>query len=642
MTASDIAWRPHGYYRTRSNVARFMRRHDVDAYDDLVPETDDEIARFWDRVVEDVGIVWDEPYETVLDTSDGPAFADWFVGGKLNATRTILDQWAAATPDRPMYHWENERGERETVTCAEMEREVNVLANALRRRGIGEGDVVGLVCPLYPTAMAASLACLKVGAIQTQVFAGYGTNAIEERLADCGAELLVIADGYQRSGETIDLRSKVDASLDGTDVETVVVDAHLGLSGELANAEEVSMAAFTEGCGTDAETAVLDSDHPSFIAYSSGTTGTPKGTIHTHASLLAMGMKEAKYQFDVHEEDVFTWVTDFGWVVVPIWLLAGAPGLGAETLLVGGAPTDPDPERMFDLIERYGVTTLGISPTGARGLRQANETPRESFDLGTIRVLGSTGEPWDRETWTWFQGELGGGYAPVINVSGGTELCGSILGPTPLTPLKPGTLGGPAIGVPANVYDEQGEESDEGYLVIEGPVPGMTNSLTAGEERYLAEYWADFEGVWNHNDWVEVDDDGYWYVTGRADDTMNVSGRRVTAPEIEEVLLEHPGVEEAAVVAVPDETRGERPVAFVTLADAAETVTTESLNDLVTERLGGPFRLSASHVVRAIPRTQTGKIPRGRLEMTYLGEAVDDVSTLENGDVLREYPRHER
>lgn len=638
MTTPEIAWEPHGYYRTKSHLAQFMDTYGYEDYDDLIPRTHDEIEQYWADVAADTGIVWDTDYDTVLDTSDGVPFANWFVGGELNITRTILDQWVDRAPDRVMYHWENEAGDREAHTYADINDRVNVMANALAAHGIGEGDTVGIVFPLHPKAMVASLACLKLGAIQTQIFAGYGARAITDRLADCGAELVFIADGYQRSGTSLNLREKVDESLDGTDVETVVAYEHLGLDGGLSNAEEIRWSAFTEGHAPTADTVPVTPEDPALIAYSSGTTGKPKGTIHTHSSFI-VGLKEAKYQFDTGAGDVFAWVTDFGWVVVPIWMISGAPALGASTLLVGGAPDHPSPDRLFELIERYGVTTLGISPTGARGLRQANETPRADHDLSTLRVLGSTGEPWDRQTWLWFFEEFGGGHVPILNISGGTELAGGITSPSPLTPLKPGTLWGPAIGSPTNIFNEEGEPADEGYLVVEGPMPGMTHSLTDGDERYLEEYWSDFEGTWNQNDWVETDDDGYWYVTGRADDTMNVSGRRITAPELEGVILEDPAIAEAAVIGVTDERRGQVPVAFVVLADGHGDMNVEDVNDRITDAIGAPFRLDDLHVVAAMPRTQTGKIPRGRIELTYEGEPVEDVSTLENGEVLDEFPR---
>jgi acetyl-CoA synthetase len=296
----------------------------------------------------------------------------------------------------------------------------------------------------------------------------------------------------------------------------------------------------------------------------------------------------------------------------------------------------PDDERIWRIVDEYDVTTLGMSPTGARQLSQVNPTPREDHSLASLRVLGSTGEPWDEETWNWYFEAVGDEKLPIINDSGGTEAAGGLLAPTPLTPLKPTTLWGPAPGIPANVYGEDGEPAREGYLVVEGPFAGMSRSLTDGDERYLDAYWRDFEGVWNQNDWVEIDDDGFWFISGRADDTMNVSGRRITAPELEGVVSMHPSVSDAAVIPVPDETRGQVPIGFVTLIEDADPAAdlTAAVNEVVTTELGAPFRLDAVYAVGDLPRTQTGKIPRSVLETSYLEMVPADTSTLEGSEVL--------
>lgn len=637
----EIAWEPTEYHASESNIAQFMDAYGYE-YDDLVPETETELARIWGDMAVDTDIVWRTETDTVVDTSDGVEFAHLFPGGELNAAETILDQWVDSAPDRPMYVWEDERGNVDTVTYEEMARRSNRLANAMRAQGIGEGDVVGLVFPMHPNGFAAAVACLRLGAVFTQIFPGYGAEAMAHRLDDAGAEMLLVADGYQRGGSTMDLLEKVDGFLaDTPTVEDVVVYEHVGIDRELAGSSVHDWDGFVADQDDDIESAVVPSEHPAFIAYSSGTTGAPKGTIHTHASLLLMGNKEGRFQFDLGEGDTLMWVTDFGWVIVPIWMLAGGPALGATTVLLEGSPTDPDEDRIWKAIAEHGVTTFGISPTGARNLREIDDSPRESYDLSSLRVLGSTGEPWDEEGWRWFLEAVGGGECPIINASGGTELAGAILSPTPVSPLKPGTLFGPAPGVAANIYDEQGTPADEGYLVVEQPMPGMTHSLTTGDERYLDEYWRDFDGVWNQNDWAERDEDGFWYITGRADDTMNVAGRRVTAPAIEEVIVEHAEVHEATVVPVPGDGGGQVPVAFVTLLEDDDRLDADVgrvVKEAVAENLGAPFRPDEVHIVSALPRTQSGKIPRGVIESAYLGEATGNVSTLDNADVLDTFP----
>jgi acetyl-CoA synthetase len=640
---TDAAWEPGAYHREESNVARFLEEYGYDGRDDLVPDDEAHLARLWGDFADDTGIVWQEPYDEVLDTSDGYQFADWYTGGGLNVVETILDQWAERTPDADMYVWTDEQGDRSAVTYAEMQRRTNELANAFRNYDLGRGDVVGVTFPMHPNGFVACLAALRVGAAFTMIFPGYGRDAMRHRLEDAGASFLVTADAYTRDGEVVDLQEKVDTVVSELpDLTNVVVYDHHGREGAVTGAQMHDWDGFVADSDDEAETATMRADDTAFVAYSSGTTGTPKGTVHSHAALAVMGNKEMRYHFDVSQDDTLLWVTDFGWVIVPVWMLAGAPALGATTVLMEGSPTAPTDDRVWQVVAEHGVTVFGISPSGARGLRQLDEAPRESHDLSSLRVLGSTGEPWDEAGWRWFLDAVGGGDAPIINASGGTEVCGAILVPTPLDPLKPGTLAGPAPGVAANIYDEDGTPADEGYLVVELPIPGMTNGLTDGDERYLDEYWRDFEGVWNQNDWAERDADGFWYITGRADDTMNVAGRRVTAPAIEEVVAEHSVVEEATVVPVPDETKGEVPVAFVVPFEGADTEGLEQeVRDLVDEELGAPFRPADVHTVPGLPRTQTEKVTRGVIEATYLGEEVGDTSTLDGAEALEEYPRRE-
>jgi acetyl-CoA synthetase len=637
-----VVWRPTGYYAEESNIQQFQEEFGYDDYQDLITESMDHLAEIWGDIETDSGIVWRSQYDEVVDVNDGMEFAHWFPGGRLNAAETCLDQWVDRSPDRVMYEWTDEQGNTEAFSYDEMAALTNTLANAMKNHGVSKSDVVGVMTPLHPIGFAVCLACLRIGAVFTQIFPGYGAEAIGHRLTDSNASIVFAADGYRRNGTDVDLLSKVDRAIDGAPtVDDLVIFDHLGVDAEVSGAEVHDSEDFVAGFDPECETEIVDSDHPAFIAYSSGTTGTPKGTIQTHASLLAMGNKECRYHFDCGEGDTMAWVTDFGWIIVPIWMLGGAPALGTTTLLLEGGPSSPTGDRVWNAIENYGVTTFGISPSGARGLRQQNAEPREDHDLSSLRILGSTGEPWDVDGWNWLFSAVGDRALPMINASGGTELAGALLSPTPATPLKPATLYGPAPGVGANIYDEEGQPADDGYLVVEYPIPGMTHSLTDGDERYLAEYWETFPGVWNQNDWAERDADGFWFITGRADDTMNVAGRRVTAPEIEEVIAGHPAVNEATVIAVPHDRKGEVPVAFVTLKEG-DGIDPDSLEkDIrahVADRLGAPFRPEHVYVVPSLPRTQTGKIPRTVIEAVYFGDPVGNLSTLDGGDVLADYP----
>lgn len=638
---NDIAWEPSEYYVTGSYVARFRREYGFTEDRSLRPSTEAELAEQWGAFEEDTGMVWQETYDDVVDIDDGAPWAKWFTDGRLNAVETILDRWVERTPNAAMYRWEDEDGRKETVTYQEMHDRSNRLANAFHDRGLGAGDVVGIIGPLHPNGFAAALATLRVGATFVMVFPGYGGDAIARRLADAEASILVTADGIRRGGTVQKLLPKVERAVEATpSLDEVVVFDHTGLGATLSGVRQTDWDALLAGYGTTTETAKMRSDDTAFLAYSSGTTGRPKGTIHTHASLLAMGNKEAKYHFDLGEGDTLLWVTDFGWIIVPIWMLAGAPALGATTVLLDGNLMTPSADRVWRAIEEYEVTTFGIAPTGAGKLRRETPDPAADFDLSSLRIYGSTGEPWNEENWLWLL-DTRDREVPIINASGGTELAGAILAPTPDVPLKPGTLYGPAPGIAANIYDESGTPTDRGYLVVELPIPGMTHGLTAGDERYLAEYWSDFEDAWNQNDWASRDEDGFWFITGRADDTMNISGRRITAPELERVIARHPSVAEVAVVSVPADAGGRTPIAFVVPSPTTELSAADlegEVRTLVAENLGAPFRPSRVHLVDALPRTQTGKIPRSVLESAYIGEEVEDADTLADADVLERFP----
>lgn len=639
MTYRNIVWEPSQYPAEESSISAFMNEYGYESYSDLRPETEDEIAEYWDQIARDIGIVWERPYTEVLDTSDGVEYPEWFVNGRLNLVETVLDRWVDRTPDAAVYHWEDERGNRDTVTYEALADRVSRVANALRAADVGRGDRVGVVYPFQPTAFVIAIACCRIGAVFVPVFPGYGTTALSQRLADSEATTVFTTDGYYRDGSRLGLAEKVDRAIRETPVETVIVEEHAGEPYEITAADSITFEAFVDGHDSEADPRIVDANEPAMIAYSSGTTGTPKGTIHTHSSLLVMGTKEVKHHFDLSRGDTQLWTTDFGWIIVPVWMISGAPAVGASTVLLEGSPMATE-DRVWRAIDRYDVTLLGTSPTGAKGFRSTTPDPRSAHDLDSLRALASTGEPWDDEAWQWFFESVGDGELPIINASGGTEFGGALLAPTPMTPLKPTTLYGPAPGIPANVYDENGETADEGYLVCEGPVPGMTHSLTDGDDRYEEEYWSDFDGVWNQNDWVTIDDDGFWFVTGRADDTMNVAGRRITAPELEAAIEAVAAVDEAVIVPVPDDRKGQVPVAFVTTSGDARNLE-EVISEHVAENLGAPFRPDSIHAVSTIPRTQTGKIPRSVISSTYLGEQPDDLSTLEDGTALHEYPQVE-
>jgi acetyl-CoA synthetase len=377
------------------------------------------------------------------------------------------------------------------------------------------------------------------------------------------------------------------------------------------------------------------------LLYSSGTTGKPKGIVHTHAGALMQAAKEIYFGFDHKPSDRFFWVSDIGWMMGP-WTLIGNHAFGGTVFMYEGAPDHPEPDRFWEMIDRHGLTVFGISPTAIRALRKYGDEWLEGHDLSTLRLLGSTGEPWDPESWQWFYENVGNSEAPIINISGGTEIMGCFLMPMPIQSLKPCTLGGPGLGMDIDIVNSQGESiadtHERGFLVARDSCPSMTKSLWAGDERYLDEYWSTFEDppMWDHGDWAQKDEDGFWFLHGRADDAINVAGRKVGPAEVEGALIDHEAVNQAAAVGVPDDTTGQAVVAYVILEDGydASDDLREKLRAQVGEELGKPFRPREILFVEEFPKTQSGKIIRRAIEATYTGEDLGDMSSIENPAAL--------
>ncbi len=384
------------------------------------------------------------------------------------------------------------------------------------------------------------------------------------------------------------------------------------------------------------ETRHLDPEHPLFIAYTSGTTGRPKGAVHVHGGFLVKIAEEVAYQTDVQQGDVLFWFADLGWIMGP-WEIVGATALGATVFLYDGAPNHPGPDRLWSLVERHEVTHLGVSPTLIRALIPAGEQAVRSHDLSSLRILASTGEPWNPEPYRWFFDEVGGGRLPVINLSGGTEIGACFLSPHPISSLKSCTLRGPSLGMDLAVFRPDGTEADPGEvgeLVCRQPWPSMTRGLRGDPERYLETYWRRFPGVWCHGDWASVDEDGFWFLHGRSDDTMNVAGKRLGPAEVESILTLHPSVAESAVVGIPDEVKGEAIWCFVVTKGETASGIERELEGLVADHLGKAFAPSRVVVVPELPRTRSAKILRRAIRATVTGDEAGDLSSLENPAAL--------
>ena len=626
-----------------TNVGRFMAAEGVASFGELRARSVAEPEWFWDAVVRFLDVPFAQPYTSVLDSSRGVPWTTWFNGGRLNLAELCLDRHAAADPDGQALVWEGEDGEVRRWTWGELRAEADGLAALLAGHGVGEGDRVGIFLPMLPETVAALLGVMKVGAVFLPLFSGYGSPAVVDRMVDAGAKALITADGTVRRGRLVDMASvAAEAAALVPTLETVVVVPRLRRLG--GDGHGALAAAGPEGAlpwpGPAAEpfaTRMVDSEHTLFIAYTSGTTGRPKGTVAVHAGFGVKVAAEAAFQFDLTPADTLFWLTDMGWIMGP-WEVVATLATGATLALFDGAPDWPGPDRLWAYLERHRVTVVGLSPTFIRSLMPHGDAPVEAHDLSALRALASTGEPWNLDPWFWYFDVVGGGRCPVINVSGGTEVGACFLTPHPVEPIKPMSLGGPALGMAMDVYDDDGRpvRGRVGELVCTRPWPGMTRGLYKDPERYLETYWSRWPDVWVHGDWASVDADGAWFLHGRSDDTIKLAGKRLGPAEVESALVSHPHVVEAAAVGVPHEVKGEMLWCFVVLVPGAEESDElrDELTDVVGERLGRPFRPAAVRFVAALPKTRNAKVLRRAVRAVALGDDPGDLSSLEDPAAL--------
>src|SRR5581483_4482758 len=601
FTVSEPAWVPPPDAMSTTNVGRFMTAHGVADIHELRMRSVEDPVWFWDAVVRFLGLEFSHPYGEVLDTREGIPWATWFVGGRLNFADACLRHPA----DKQAVIWEGEDGNVRTWTYGELRAHVDGLAALLAERGIRQGDAVGIYLPMLPETIATVLAVAKLGAVFLPLFSGYGAEAVRTRLEDAGAKALVTADWFYRRGQHVDMVGSARAGRTDDVLTTVIVSRgdELGLfTGEVS---------WPAPATEPFESVQVDSEHPLFIAYTSGTTGRPKGSVHVHAGWLAKVAEEGAFQTDIGPDDRLFWFTDMGWIMGP-WELTAGLANGATVLLFEGAPDFPQPDRLWAFLERHRATALGISPTLVRALMPHGEEPVRAHDLSALRILGSTGEPWNEDPWRWYFDVVGGGRCPVINISGGTEVGACFLSPHPVEPIKTMSLGGPSLGMAVDVFDEHGKpvRGEVGELVCTQPWPGMTRGLYKDPERYLETYWNRWPDVWVHGDWASIDEDGEWFLHGRSDDTIKLSGKRVGPAEVESAAVSHPFVVEAAAVGIPDEVKGEVLWVYVVAAPGAPDDLRQQVAGVVADRLGKSFKPSAVKVTSALPKTRNAKVLR--------------------------------
>jgi acetyl-CoA synthetase len=626
---SDFAWHPPSDARSHTNVGRFMTAHGIADFATLRQRSIDEPEWFWPAVVEFLGLRFAEPWTSVVDTSNGIEWATWFNGARTNVASWLVDRWADETPDKVAIRWEGEDGATRSWTYAELRREVDSCAIQLNSEGIGRGDAVGIFLPMVPETVAALIAIMKLGAVFLPLFSGYGVEAIAARLEDAGAKALVFADGTYRRGKMLDMLSIGVKAMEACPTVTTSIVVPRLAGGRAWTLWDEPL-----------DTRIVDSEHTLFVAYTSGTTGRPKGSVAVHGGFGVKVAEEVAFQFDCRADDTLFWFTDMGWIMGP-WEVVGTLANGATLALYEGAPDWPEPDRLWSFLSRTEVTILGISPTLIRALMPHGDAPVRRHDLSKLRVLGSTGEPWNLDPWRWYFDVVGGGRCPVINISGGTEVGACFLSPHPVEPIKPVSLGGPCLGMAVDVYDSSGSPvrpgtGEVGELVCTKPWPGMTRGLYNDPDRYLETYWSTYPGVWRHGDWASVDADGQWFLHGRSDDTIKVAGKRLGPAEVESALVSHPAVVEAAAIGVPDDVKGESLWGFVVLDPEAEPTDElrAELTALVASQLGSSFRPSSIRFTTALPKTRNAKVLRRAIRATVMGQDAGDLSSLEDPSTL--------
>ncbi|WP_051045258.1 AMP-binding protein [Halalkalibacterium ligniniphilum] len=623
-----------------TRLYQWMKKLGFTSYEAFYQASIDDIAWFWEEAEKELGIPWFKQYEKALSLEKGIQWPVWFQNGALNAMDAAVSRWAndPTMREKQALLWEGEDGQIRQYSFAEMQAEVERAAGGLKKLGLKKGEIVAIYMPMLPETVIAMMAISKLGAIYSPVFSGYGAEAVATRLQASEAKMLLTADGFYRRGKPIDLRREAEkaVALSPTVEQVIVVgrlEQQLALNHHAINWNELIQAE------PMIKTEEMESDETLMLIYTSGTTGRPKGAVHTHSGFPIKAAFDAGIGMDVKKEDVMFWYTDMGWMMGPFLVYGGLIN-GATILLYEGTPDYPHPDRLWKIVSDHGVTHLGVSPTLIRGMMKHGEKWAKPYDLSTLRVIGSTGEPWNPEPWRWLFEKIGHGKIPIFNYSGGTEISGGILGNVLIRPIGPITFNSPLPGMAADVYSQDGKSisNEVGELVLTKPWVGMTNGFWKEHERFHETYWSRWPNTWVHGDWVIKDEEGFWTITGRSDDTLNIAGKRVGPAEVESVLVSDHSVVEAGTIGVPDPIKGEVAICFVVLApDISESAALkERLLNLVAEKLGKALKPKDIFFVQDLPKTRNAKVMRRAIKAAYLHQSAGDLSSLENPEAVEE------
>ncbi|MDA7951673.1 MAG: acetate--CoA ligase [Pirellulaceae bacterium] len=610
----------------------------LDQYQQLWDEAKESPVDFWAKLAQEE-LHWFRPFETPLKWEE--PHAQWFVGGQTNASYNCLD--AHLTTDRrnkAAIIWEGEPGDVRTLTYLQLHREVSKFANALKELGVGKGDVVSIYMPMTPELAIAMLACARIGAVHSVIFAGFSAEAIADRNNDAKAKLQITADGGYRRGKVLPLKETIDAALEKSPtVENCIVLRRTNNNPPMQEGRDHWYHNLMERASSDCPATPLESEDSLFILYTSGSTGKPKGIRHTTAGYNLYVKKTFEWVFDIREEDVYWCTADCGWITGHSYIVYGPLSAGATTMMYEGAPNFPAENRFWELVEKHQVNILYTAPTAIRAFIKWGDHHVEKHDLSSLRLLGTVGEGINPEAWMWYHEKIGGKRCPIVDTWWQTETGGIMMSPLPgAIPTKPGSCTKPLPGILPSIVDEENQPVEVGHggmLCISHPWPGMLRGIWGDEERYKEQYWSKVPGSYLTGDNARCDDDGYYWIMGRIDDVINVSGHRLSTIEVESALVSHPAVAEAAVVGRPDDLKGQAIAAFVTVTGEASEELRQELRLHVRKEIGALAQPDDIRFAAAVPKTRSGKIMRRLLRDIACGkETAGDTSTLEDYSVL--------
>ena len=625
---------PNKEFREQSNLGSMAE------YNKMYKRSIEEPEKFWAELA-DSELDWFKKWDNVLSWE--PPFAKWFEGGKINVTYNCLDRHLKTwRKNKAALIWESEHGQNKIYTYQQLHREVCKFANVLINNGIKKGDRVCIYLPMVPELVISMLACARIGAVHSIVFGGFSAEALRDRINDCKASLLVTSDGSFRRGKRIPLKANADIALmNSPSISTVIIVNVAGLVVNMKGGRDHWWDDVMSYASPDCEPTRMGAEDPLFILYTSGTTGKPKGILHTTAGYLLFVHTTAKYMFDLHEEDTFWCTADIGWVTGHSYIVYGPLSIGATSVMFEGVPNYPRPDRFWEMVEKYSVNIFYTAPTAIRAIKRDGDEWVKRHDLSSLRLLGSVGEPINPEAWLWYYNVVGEGRCPIIDTWWQTETGGALITPLPgAMTLKPGSASRPFFGIKAEIYDEAGNNvgaNQGGYLVITKPWPGMTRNIWGDPERFKNTYFNTYEGVYFTGDGARIDDDGDFWLMGRIDDVVNVSGHRIGTAEVESALVNHTAITEAAVVPMPHEIKGQGLCAFVTLKknyDPDDNLKKDLLKH-ITKEIGPIAKPELIQFADALPKTRSGKIMRRILKKIAMdSDDIGDTSTLADPSVV--------